>query len=322
MKKLVAFCTSVITAISISSAFNVSADENYSPTFYFSLNAVEEFEEINYISNNVIQISSDSISDSGAVLNIGVYIDDASKQSCAVSPKWKCADKDYVKLKNLVNPSDPISTDASEYITSLGQIFTTNLSPFPYAKINSDGSLKHDATVITNSDTDYNTMAITAVKSLSPMSVLGAATDEYALTYFDVEFSSNTPDGIYEIYFLTEPEDYSNQQFSTGTFMTNNLPTSYVPNVKSFTVIVGNYDYLLGDVNKDKTINAIDASMILTAYAEESTGNIGFLSDAQSLVADINKDSSINAVDASAVLSYYAYTSTGGTDSIVDFLTK
>ncbi|WP_024862257.1 dockerin type I domain-containing protein [Ruminococcus flavefaciens] len=69
-------------------------------------------------------------------------------------------------------------------------------------------------------------------------------------------------------------------------------------------------DYSLGDVNNDKSINAIDASAILTYYAKTSTKEDGGFSDKQEKSADVNNDGLINAVDASGILAYYAYVST------------
>lgn len=80
------------------------------------------------------------------------------------------------------------------------------------------------------------------------------------------------------------------------------------------------YGYMLGDVNGDGVINAVDASCILTAYAQTSTGGDPGLDEAQAFAANVNKDTAINAVDASKVLSYYAYTATGGEGSFGEFL--
>lgn len=71
----------------------------------------------------------------------------------------------------------------------------------------------------------------------------------------------------------------------------------------------------LGDINGDKMIDAVDASLILQEYALISTGNDFTFTDNQKSVADINNDSLIDAVDASLILQYYAYVSTGDIDS-------
>ena len=81
--------------------------------------------------------------------------------------------------------------------------------------------------------------------------------------------------------------------------------------------------YTLGDVNDDDKINAVDASVVLTYYANISTNKDGGFDDTQKLSADVNNDGKIDAVDASCILSYYAYTSTtkdATKKSIEDFL--
>lgn len=77
--------------------------------------------------------------------------------------------------------------------------------------------------------------------------------------------------------------------------------------------------YALGDVDNNKTINAIDASYILTDYAKTSTNQKSDFTETQKLAADVNKDKKINAVDASYVLTYYAYYSTGGRKSLEEY---
>lgn len=75
----------------------------------------------------------------------------------------------------------------------------------------------------------------------------------------------------------------------------------------------------LGDVNRDRLIDAIDASIILANYAKYSTSSA---KPAESELAeqDVNGDGFIDAVDASMVLSYYAYTSVGGQFTFSEYL--
>lgn len=73
-------------------------------------------------------------------------------------------------------------------------------------------------------------------------------------------------------------------------------------------------EYKLCDVDNKGKINAVDASMVLTYYANISTNKDGGLDEKQKLAANADKNDIINAVDASHILSYYAYTSTTKTD--------
>mgnify|MGYP003323409136 CR=1 FL=1 len=76
----------------------------------------------------------------------------------------------------------------------------------------------------------------------------------------------------------------------------------------------------LGDVNNDRTIDAMDASAILTEYAVTSTGKPSTFNDDQRKAADVNSDSQLDARDASLVLTYYVYTSTGHNIKLADFV--
>ena len=82
--------------------------------------------------------------------------------------------------------------------------------------------------------------------------------------------------------------------------------------------------YVLGDVDSDSKIDAVDASSVLTYYAMTSTNKDGGFNEAQKLAADVDKNGAINAVDASNILSYYAYTATTKENviSFEEFLSK
>lgn len=58
-----------------------------------------------------------------------------------------------------------------------------------------------------------------------------------------------------------------------------------------------------GDVNKDGFVNAVDASLILGAYADLTEGKEANI---PTIAADVNNDGFINAIDASFVLQMYA----------------
>ena len=78
-------------------------------------------------------------------------------------------------------------------------------------------------------------------------------------------------------------------------------------------------NYEPGDVNRDGSVNAKDATDILKAYAMYSTGREADLTPEQKAAADVNEDGGVNAKDASIVLAYYAYLSTGGDMKLRDF---
>ena len=76
----------------------------------------------------------------------------------------------------------------------------------------------------------------------------------------------------------------------------------------------------LGDVDNNKNINAVDASMILAEYAILATNGKPNFTEEQMKSADVNEDGEVNAIDASLVLAYYAHISTGGTSSLKEFI--
>ncbi len=77
---------------------------------------------------------------------------------------------------------------------------------------------------------------------------------------------------------------------------------------------------LLGDVNADAAINAIDASWILTEGASISSGQSRNFTDDQAYCADVNNNGAIEASDASLILAYAAHTATGGTEDLSTFI--
>ncbi|MCD7891530.1 MAG: dockerin type I domain-containing protein [Ruminococcus sp.] len=85
--------------------------------------------------------------------------------------------------------------------------------------------------------------------------------------------------------------------------------------LRLFHAIIGIDDSLLGDVNSDGIIDAIDASLVLAEYAKLATNQSGTFTDNQELAADVNGDNTVDAVDASKILAYYAAEATGKTPS-------
>ena len=74
----------------------------------------------------------------------------------------------------------------------------------------------------------------------------------------------------------------------------------------------------LGDLTGDGIIDAVDASNVLRAYTEFSTGKSS-PTEQELAVSDINKDGFIDAVDAAMILKYYTYISTDGTKTIEEY---
>ena len=95
---------------------------------------------------------------------------------------------------------------------------------------------------------------------------------------------------------------------------------------------------LFGDINFDGTVDASDASAVLTYYAKSSTGYDKSLEDyikeeypdidpdlfiaarVYGKFGDINSDDVVDATDASAILTYYAKSSTGYEGTLEEFM--
>ncbi|MBQ8297239.1 MAG: hypothetical protein IJX77_05590 [Ruminococcus sp.] len=104
-----------------------------------------------------------------------------------------------------------------------------------------------------------------------------------------------------------------------------NTVTQYKISGNTMTVTFGAADYIfsrafsLGDPNDDGSINALDASAVLTEYALTATTGAPGLEFVQRKAADVNCDGAVNALDASEILGYYAYTATGGAGCFAEY---
>ena len=74
----------------------------------------------------------------------------------------------------------------------------------------------------------------------------------------------------------------------------------------------GTHAYTLGDADENGVIDGRDASLVLTEYAQTSTGKESSFSPSQTLAADVDENSVIDGRDASRILSYYASISVYG----------
>lgn len=79
---------------------------------------------------------------------------------------------------------------------------------------------------------------------------------------------------------------------------------------------------MLGDVNDDRNVDAIDAARILTAAAADGSGGAGGLTDAQKENADVNKSGGYDAADAALILQYAAAGGSGFRGTLEDFLRR
>ena len=144
----------------------------------------------------------------------------------------------------------------------------------------------------------------------------------------DRSYSWRSPIDTYSggIYDLVGSAIKTNNQIKLIVFVDDITPGFAVNDISNYSNDVGfdarKYVINLGDANSDYSINAVDASIILSTYAKIQTTTDYLMSEDEIKKMDVNNDGSVDAVDASCVLSYYAFISTDGTGGIKEFLTK
>lgn len=290
MKKILSSVTAVIlTAVSAMPIFS-NAEDNI-PLFYMKPEACEDvvFEE-----DGTIVISRETAA-KGITLKAGVYIQDETDLVWYAAPKWKCANY-AISLEKAYNP---IPLDDSP------------LLPYAYAETDSSGNIARGANQSElRIEKTYNVINYAcrhATTNGTAFKNYGATSDEYPLITFDMVVDKNAPYGEYDVYFLTEPEDYEGQQVSSVALKVNGS-TIYTPRTEGLKIRVEGSN--LGDINNDGLIDSSDASAALLEYSRIMT-NLGTGLDAlQREAADVNLDGSIDSSDAADILRYYAYTRT------------
>ena len=116
----------------------------------------------------------------------------------------------------------------------------------------------------------------------------------------------------------------STLHITSGLLNYSGIPTAET--VQKITEVKSEYlvddDDSLGDVNEDGKIDAKDASLVLAAYANMSTGAEDGLTEKQRKAADVNGDGKIDSRDASSILAYYAMlaTSSGDIPTMKEFM--
>lgn len=293
MKKLLSGLSAVILTTAMTSSLITNAD--YTPTLYFTPRAETD-------SDGTLVISREQLAD-GLTITTDVFIDDQSKTCWSVDPKWK-SPTSFIKLDNVIDPQVP-------YI------------PYAYAeeKDGELGKIRHYTAC--GKDEKLNTMFFTCdlgttYKDYSPLTPYGENTTDYALTSFDMIFNRDIPYGEYDVYFLTQSEDYADQRYSTISMRTGEASVTKVPNVKNLHIKITGANK--GDVNNDGLIDANDASLILSAYSLSSTGADSGLNDDETFAGDVDSNGIVDSNDASAVLAYYSYSATGGEMSLEDYI--
>ena len=119
---------------------------------------------------------------------------------------------------------------------------------------------------------------------------------------FDIEGRDNTSKD-YRSYTFKKTSEESPEQFIyvDEPFTGEKIGDVYYP----MTYLVNTGSFMMGDVNGDGKITAVDASQVLVEYTKLTDGS-GDFDARKKKAADVNADGKITATDASAILIYYA----------------
>ena len=293
MKKVVSIISALALTVGMAASLSANAADSAAPSVYFK---AKETKGVEVLSSGNLYVNKKAADANGAVIASEVYLSDPNAGAGWVCVRWAC-EKEGLSLKNLDEPKTKPYSNYDE-------------TPF----INLD---KDNKKVIREKDVEnYKVLSVlyspAGNDEIKPLALTGEKSDSYPLATFDAAVDKSAA-GSYDIALYNK-----NQNFTYVTYRTGDNP-EYAPDNEKYKLIckelrINVSDRLLGDVNNDGKINAVDASEILSAYANIATSRPVGLSDEALAAADVNGDRSVNAVDASNVLSFYAYQSTSNAD--------
>lgn len=286
MKKFVSIISSLALTVGMAASLSANAADA-APEVYFK---ASETKGVELLKSGNVYVNKNAADANGAVIPAEIYLKDPNAAAGWTVVRW-ASEKAGLTLQNLKDPEKkPYAKYTNDKITS--------------EKENSDGVKVFTAM--------YCDDSIPTGGKLLPMTLSGEKSDTYPLATFEAAVDKSAA-GSYDVTIYNK-----NQSFTFVTYRTDNSP-EYTPSSEKYKLIcnelrVNVSDRLLGDVNNDGKINAVDASTILSAYANVSTNKPSGLSEEAMASADVDGDRKINAVDASNVLSFYAYQSTATAD--------
>lgn len=240
-------------------------------------------------------------------------------------------DKELIEGLDYDICGDYIAKDSGHYnvrIIGRGE-YEGNVSA-EYSIINSETNSKITTTLTTTPTTtsiDPVTSTTTGVTTSTKNNSSQTQTTTTNITATITTFTTTSP--VYSTSTTTVTTTATTINGSQPFTTTSNLTTVPATSTASVTTTTSTGTtqpvvYTLGDVNNDGKVNAVDASTVLTYYANISTNKDGGFDDNQKAAADVDHDGKINAVDASNILSYYAYVSTTKEEiiSMEDYMKK
>ncbi len=296
MKKFIAFCSSLVLTLSAVSSINTGAAEldpnTYIPTLYFS---AEDNDDIHILpSGRTIFINLNEVSGKSAIEGkIRLYFNDALNLTGQIYAKW-IWQGNGVELTNIYTPEEAGFKN-------------------PYDK----SAASYDITTAVNPKDKLMSVAYTNAHFM-PLVPTDGESNKYPLAVFDYSVDTSADAGRYAIDFKTKQPNVTTLSYRLPD---NPIPRGIEPNGSNAqSIYIALSDRKLGDLDNNGKINSIDASAILTAYANELANKESGLSAAEIAAADVNGDGVINAMDASTILTYYAYTMADGKAELIDYI--
>lgn len=292
MKKMISFISALAVTAGIASATTASGayDESYRPSLYFK---AQENDSVQILKSGAVYIDT-SVTNGKTAIDAEVFILDELKFAGQIFVKWYC-DSSSVKLTSI---TDPVTVyGASPYL----DFDTPESVPLTFKPENNLLGV------------NYSTFA------LVPMELTGERSDQYPLACFTMELDEDIAAGTYDIEYMDER--------SSHTSILYRLPEGsdqryieFFPKEYSEGLRINVSDRELGDVNFDGFVDAVDASNVLSAYANISSGKDSGFSEAEAAAADVDGNRLIDAVDASNILAYYASISSDGEPGLNKFI--
>ena len=290
MKKIVSIISSLALTVGMAASLSANAaDTSSAPEVYFK---ASETKGVEVLKSGNVYVNKKAADANGAVIPAQIYLKDPQAAAGWAVVRW-ASEKAGVSLQNLKDP------EKKPYSDCIDTPFSEDLGVTKAKEVN---GVKIFSVIYAPADN----------VSLKPLKLAGEKSDSYPLATFEAAVDKSAA-GSYDVSIYNQ-----NQNFTFVTYRTENSP-EYTPSSEKYKLIcrdlrVNVSDRLLGDVNNDGKINAVDASSILTAYANVSTNKESGLSEEAMAAADVDGDCKINAVDASNVLGYYASQSTANAD--------
>lgn len=295
MKKIISMLSAFAVSAGLMSALPASGeyDSEYKPSLYFTAKESEAAQVLKYGS---VYIDS-SLTEGKTSVEAEIFILDEMKLAGQIFAKWYC-ESDSVKLTGLTDPITVYGASPYSYFNSADRIgFGTNEELNMFA-------------------VNYSTI------STKPMELTGERSDSYPLACFTAELEESIECGSYDIEYMNKNNLYTSVIYRLNGLVSEGESNyqEFFPSEYSEGLRINVSDRELGDVNKDGFVDAVDASGVLSAYANVSSGKNPGLTGAEIAAADVNGDKIVDAVDASSILAYYASISNGGEPGINKFI--